>query len=47
MNYSKLSYGKLDENTTDEDTINVFLTLNFTGTPMSKEHIKYVQSIKM
>ena len=47
MDYSKLSFGKMDENTTDADTVAVFLTLNFTGTPMSKEHIEYVQKIKI
>lgn len=31
---------------TDEDTISAFLGVNFTGVPMSKEHIEYVQKIQ-
>lgn len=45
--YGKLALGKMDENTKDSDVVEVFLTLNFTGTPMSKEHIQFVQSIKI
>lgn len=47
LNYNRLAYGKLDEGTTDEMVISTFLNLNFTGTPMSVEHIKYVQSINL
>jgi hypothetical protein len=38
---------ELGEHATDADVISTFLTLNFTGTPMSKEHIEYIQSIKL
>lgn len=47
LNYHNLSYGELSESATDEDVIENFLTLNFTGTPMSKEHIEYVKSFSM
>ena len=30
---------------TDEDVLKVFLNVNFSGKPMSKEHIKFVQDI--
>lgn len=46
-NYGNLSYGELPESATDEDVIDSFLTLNFTGTPMSQEHIEFVKSIKL
>lgn len=45
--YRHLTYVELDENTTDADTLAVFLAINFTGVPMSKEHIDYVKSIKI
>jgi len=41
-----LTYAELGENATDEDTISAFLGVNFTGVPMSKEHIEYVQKIQ-
>lgn len=47
MNYSNLSYGELPETATDEDVIDNFLTLNFTGVPMSREHIDFVKTIKI
>jgi hypothetical protein len=47
LNYQNLSYGELPESATDEDVIENFLTLNFTGVPMSKEHIEYVKSFNM
>jgi uncharacterized protein with ParB-like and HNH nuclease domain len=47
FNYSNLSLGELSENATDEDVIDNFLTLNFTGVPMSQNHIEYIKSIKM
>lgn len=45
--YRHLTYVELDEKTTDEDTLAVFLAINFTGVPMSKEHIDYVRTIKV
>lgn len=47
MRFANLSYGEIGENASDEDVIDIFLTLNFTGTPMSKEHIEYVKSINL
>ena len=47
LNYDRLIFGKLDEGTTDNMVIDTFLNLNFTGVPMSLEHIKYVQSINL
>lgn len=47
FNYGNLSYGELPESASDEDVIDNFLTLNFTGVPMSQEHIDYVKTIKM
>lgn len=40
-----LTYAEMEENTTDEDTIKAFLSVNFLGVPMSKEHIDYVKEI--
>lgn len=47
INFGNLSYGELPETATDQDVIDNFVTLNFTGVPMSKEHIEYVKSIKI
>lgn len=47
LGYNKLAFGKLDESSTDADVINAFLYVNFTGIPMSKEHIEHVKSIKL
>lgn len=47
LGYSKLTYGEMGDTAKDSDIIDTFLTMNFTGTPMSKEHIEFVQSIKM
>lgn len=41
-----LTYAELGENATDEDVIAVFLGVNFTGVPMTQEHIDYVKSIQ-
>lgn len=45
VGFDSLSYGELDEKTTDRQVSEQFLKLNFTGTPMSPEHIEYVKSI--
>lgn len=45
--YRHLTYVELDEHTTDADTLAVFLAINFTGVPMSKDHIDYVRTIKI
>lgn len=36
---------EMDEGCTDADVLKVFLNVNFSGKPMSKEHIKFVQGI--
>lgn len=46
LSYRNVSYIELDENTSDSETIACFLAINFTGVPMSKKHIEFVQSIK-
>lgn len=45
VDFDSLSYGELDEDTTDTQVSEQFLKLNFTGTPMTPEHIEYVTSI--
>lgn len=47
LNYDRVAFARLEEYTSDADVIRVFLTLNFTGVPMSKEHIQFVQSINV
>lgn len=37
---------QLPENADDRTTIASFLMLNFSGVPLSREHLEYVQSIK-
>ena len=45
--YDNLVYVEMNEETKDEDVIKQFLAINFTGVPMSKEHIEFVKSIKV
>ena len=40
-----IGYGELDEQCSDEDTLKTFLNVNFTGVPMSQDHIDYVKEI--
>lgn len=47
LGYRNISYVELDEKTTDAETLETFLAINFTGVPMSKEHLKFVQSINI
>lgn len=47
LNYSRLSFGELEEGTSDTDTIKVFLNTNFAGVPMSRDHIAFVQSLNV
>lgn len=47
FNYDKFALGTMDERTKDQDIVSTFLTLNFTGVPMSKDHLDYVRSIKI
>ena len=46
-NYSNLSYGQLSEGVSDENVLKTFLSINFTGEPMSQEHIDFVRSINV
>ena len=39
------SLAQLDERTTDEDVLKIFMLVNFAGKEMSKEHLDYVDSI--
>jgi hypothetical protein len=41
-----IAYAELGETATDEDVIETFLGVNYTGTPMTKEHIESVKSIQ-
>lgn len=45
LNSQAIGYGTLEENATDEDTIQSFLTVNFAGKPMSRIHITHVRNI--
>ena len=47
MMYDKLSFGKLDMDTTDEQAIAAFLYVNVNGTPVSEEHIYSVSTIEL
>ncbi len=39
------SYSEMDEKTTDQEVVEQFLKLNFTGVPQSIEHINFVKSL--
>lgn len=45
--FSAVSYGELGENTTDQDVLDVFLGVNFTGVAMDQKHIEFVKNIKL
>lgn len=45
--FLSVSYGEIGESATDEDVKAVFLGVNFTGVPMSAEHVEYVKNIKL
>jgi len=45
--YRHLTFVQLDEKATDKDTLATFLAINFTGVPMSIDHINFVKSIKI
>lgn len=46
-NSYSLTYLRLTEDAIDKDVIESFLMVNFSGKPMSKEHLDYVQKIKV
>lgn len=41
-----ITYAEMEEGSTDEDVIQTFLMINFTGRVMSQEHIDYVKEIQ-
>ena len=45
-NNQLFSYAEMPESTKDEEVIEQFLKLNFTGVQQSEEHLNYVKSIK-
>ena len=47
LDFSSLSYGEIGEDATDKDVKDVFLGVNFTGVPMSEEHINFVKEIQI
>jgi hypothetical protein len=47
LGFDRLSYGELDEGTTDKMTLLTFLNLNFAGTPIGEAHTEFVKSIKI
>ena len=47
MGYMGLTYVELPETTTDAQVIEQFLAINFTGVPMSREHISKIKRIKL
>jgi len=47
LDFQSIAYGEIGENATDEDVKSVFLGVNFSGVPMSQEHIDFVKSIKL
>lgn len=47
LGYRNLQYCEMDENTTDKEVQTQFLMVNHAGVPMSKEHLKFVKSIKL
>lgn len=46
MDSSSIQYASFREGTTDKQVIQAFLNVNFTGVPMSQEHIDYVKEIQ-
>lgn len=47
MGYMNLTYVEMPESTTDKEVIQQFLAINFSGVPMSQEHIDFVKSITL
>lgn len=47
MNFNSqgLNVMEIEENATDEDVLRVFLNVNYSGKPMSREHLDYVRSL--
>ena len=45
QNPSGLNVLEIEERATDEDVLRVFMNVNYSGKPMSKEHLEYVRSL--
>lgn len=46
MDSNAIQYATFSDKTTDDQIIQAFLNVNFTGVPMSQEHIDYVKEIQ-
>lgn len=46
-NFQSIAFGEIGEAATDEDVKAIFLGVNFTGVPMSKDHIDFVKNINL
>ena len=44
-NKTVFTFARMDSATTDEEVLKVFLLINFSGRPMSREHLDYVEKI--
>jgi len=47
MSFMGVSFGEMGEKSTDEDVKATFLGVNFTGVPMSQDHIEFVKNISL
>lgn len=47
LSYNNMAVGEMDENAKAKDIRAAFLVVNFSGTPMSRENIEFVQKIKL
>jgi len=45
QSFQGVSYGELDEETTDKEIQETFMKINFTGVQMTKEHLDFVKNI--
>lgn len=45
LSHQLFAYSEFGEEATDQDVINQFLKVNFSGKPQSKEHIEFVKTI--
>ncbi len=47
LSFMGITFGEMGENATDEDVKATFLGVNFTGVPMSQDHIEFVKNISL
>lgn len=45
ISYRNCTYVELPEDTTDQDVLKTFLSINFSGVPQSKEHIDFIKQL--